>query len=112
LAAPDAAKLPSATAFVAAYRKRFNADIGAYSANAYTAAMIEIAAIGKAIKDDGGTTPTRAAVLSNVAATTGFASPIGTVGFDANGDTTAPILTLKQVVHGKPITVAQLTLKT
>jgi branched-chain amino acid transport system substrate-binding protein len=112
LAAPDAAKLPSAQTFVAAYRARFKTDIGAYSANAYTAAMIEIAAIAKAIADDGGTTPTRAAVLKNVAATTGFASPIGTVGFDKDGDTTAPILTLKQVVHGKPVTVSQLTLKT
>jgi branched-chain amino acid transport system substrate-binding protein len=111
VAAPDATKLPSAQAFVAAYRKRFNTDVGAYSANAYTATKIELAALAKAIADGGGTMPTRAAVLKNVAATSGFKSPIGTVGFDSNGDTTAPILTLKRVVNGKPVTDAQLTLK-
>jgi branched-chain amino acid transport system substrate-binding protein len=111
VAAPDATKLKSAQTFVAAYRKRFGTDVGPYSANAYTATEIELAAIAKAIKDGGGTMPTRAAVLKNVAATTGFASPIGTVGFDANGDTTAPILTLKRVVNGKPVTDALLTLK-
>ncbi|HTW82925.1 MAG TPA: branched-chain amino acid ABC transporter substrate-binding protein [Candidatus Sulfotelmatobacter sp.] len=110
LAAPDAAKLQTAAQFVAAYRKRFKADIGAYSANAYTAAQIEIAAIAAAIKADNGAMPTRAAVLANVAATKDFPSAIGTISFDANGDTTAPILTLKQVVGGKPITRAQLVL--
>jgi len=112
IAAPDAAKLPSASAFVAAYRKRFGSDIGAYSANSYTAAKIEIAAIAKAIQDDGGKLPSRADVLKNVAATNGFASPIGTIGFDADGDTTAPILTLKRVQNGQPVTYDQLVLKT
>ncbi|HZO94919.1 MAG TPA: branched-chain amino acid ABC transporter substrate-binding protein [Candidatus Baltobacteraceae bacterium] len=112
IAAPDAAKLPSASAFVAAYRKRFGSDIGAYSANSYTAAKIEIAAIEKAIAANGGKMPTRADVRNEVAATKGFASPIGTIGFDADGDTTAPILTLKKVQDGKPITYDQLVLKT
>jgi branched-chain amino acid transport system substrate-binding protein len=110
LAAPDATKLQSAQAFVAAYRKRFKSDIGGYSANAYTATKIELAAIAAAIAANNGAYPTRAAVLANVAATKDFTSPIGQVGFDANGDTTAPILTLKQVIDGKPITRAQLTL--
>ena len=110
-AAPDATKLGSAKDFVAAYKKRFNADVGPYSANGYTAAMIEIAAIRKAIDDGGGKMPTRADVLRNVAATKDFQSPIGTVGFDANGDTTAPILTLKKVTNGQAVTVDQLTLK-
>jgi branched-chain amino acid transport system substrate-binding protein len=112
IAAPDAAKLPSATAFVAAYRKRFGTDIGAYSANSYAATKIEIAAIAKAIQQNGGKMPTRADVLKNVAATSGFGSPIGTIGFDADGDTTAPILTLKKVQNGQPATYDQLTLKT
>ena len=38
--------------------------------------------------------PTRADVLKNVAATRDFDTPIGKIGFDANGDTTSPILTL------------------
>jgi len=111
-AAPDASKLPSAKDFVTAYKARFNSDVGPYSANAYTAAKIEIAAIEKAINDDGGKLPTRADVLKNVAATTNFASPIGKIGFDANGDTTAPILSLYKVAGGKRVLVEEITVKT
>lgn len=110
-AAPDASRLPAAKDFVAAYKKRFGSDVGPYSANAYAAAQIEIAAIEKAIKDNGGALPTRADVLKNVAATRDVATPIGKVGFDADGDTTAPILTLKKIEGGKGITVDQITLK-
>jgi branched-chain amino acid transport system substrate-binding protein len=111
-AAPDVTKLPSAKAFVAAYKTRFGSDVGAYSANSYAATEILIAAIEKAIKDDDGKMPTRADVLKNVAATNDVDTPIGKVGFDANGDTTAPILTLKRLsAGGKTETVDQLTLK-
>lgn len=110
-AAPDVTKLPAAQSFVKAYRARFHADVGAYSANAYAAAEIEIAAIAKAIKDENGGMPTRADVLRNVAATSDFETPIGKVGFDSSGDTTAPMLTLKELEPGgKTLTVAQLTL--
>ena len=111
-AAPDAAKLPSAKTFVQAYKARFNGDVGPYSANAYTAAKIEIAAIEKAINDNGGKLPTRADVLKNVAATKNFDSPIGKIGFEANGDTTAPILTLFKVQSGKRVTVATIPVTT
>ncbi len=110
-AAPDATKLPSAKSFVTAYKARFNSDVGPYSANAYAAAQIEIAAMQKAIADDGGKMPTRADVLKDVAATHDFDSPIGKIGFDANGDTTAPILTLFQVRGGKRVTIDQITVK-
>ena len=110
-AAPDAAKLPSAKTFVDAYKARFKSDVGPYSANAYTAAKIEIAAIEKAINDNGGKMPTRADVLKNIAATTNFDSPIGKQGFDANGDTTAPILTLFKVQGGKRVTVDTIAVK-
>ncbi|HEY6237224.1 MAG TPA: branched-chain amino acid ABC transporter substrate-binding protein [Candidatus Elarobacter sp.] len=111
-AAPDAAKLPSAKTFVDAYKARFKSDVGPYSANAYTAAKIEIAAIEKAVADAGGKMPTRADVLKNIAATTNFDSPIGKQGFDANGDTTAPILTLFKVQGGKRVTVDTIVVKT
>jgi branched-chain amino acid transport system substrate-binding protein len=111
-AAPDATKLASAKAFVAAYRKRFNGDVGPYSANAYTATKIEIAAIEKAINDNGGKMPTRADVLKNVASTSNFDSPIGKIGFDAAGDTTAPILTLLHVENGKFVTIDEIPVKT
>ena len=58
VAAPETSKLPSATAFVKAYEKRWNTDVGPYSANAYTAAEIEIAAIEKALAANGGKMPT------------------------------------------------------
>jgi branched-chain amino acid transport system substrate-binding protein len=111
-AAPDADKLPSAKAFVAAYKARFNSDVGPYSAPAFAATQIIVAAIEKAVKDDGGKMPTRADVLKNIAATSDLPTVIGKVGFDANGDTTAPILTLKRMVAGgKTETVTQITLK-
>lgn len=111
-AAPDAAKLPSAKNFVEAYQARFKSDVGPYSANAYAATQVLIAAIEKAIKDDAGKMPTRADVLKNVAATSGLETPIGKIGFDAAGDTTNPTLTLKKMVAGgKTQTVDQLTLK-
>ncbi len=111
-AAPDAEKLPSAKAFVAAYKARFKSDVGPYSANAFAATQIIIAAIEKALKENGGKMPSRAVVLREIAATRDFPTPIGTIGFDANGDTTAPILTLKRLLAGgKTVTVSQLTLK-
>src|ERR1700716_2867393 len=110
-AAPDADKLPSAKTFVDAYKARFKSDVGPYSANAYAAVKIEIAAIEKAIADNGGKMPTRADVLKNVAATTNFDSPIGKIGFDANGDTTSPTLSLLKVQGGKAVTIDAITVK-
>ncbi len=53
--------------------------------------------------------PTRAEVLKNIAATKNFDSPIGKVGFDANGDTTAGILSLYKILDGKAQFVDQVT---
>jgi branched-chain amino acid transport system substrate-binding protein len=111
VAAPETSKLASAAAFVAAYKKRWNTDVGPYSANAYAATQIEMAAIQKAAAANGGKAPTRAAVLAIVAATKNFASPIGAIGFDANGDTTAPILSVYRIASGKPVFVEQIVLK-
>jgi branched-chain amino acid transport system substrate-binding protein len=111
VASPDVTKLPSAKKFVQAYQAQFKSNVGPYSANAYTAAQIEIAAIEKAIKDNGGKMPTRADVLKNIAATNNFNSPIGKVGFDANGDTTSPVLTLLHIENGKPTVVDVIQLK-
>jgi branched-chain amino acid transport system substrate-binding protein len=89
------------SSFTAAYRKRFGVDVGAYSANGYAAAAVAIAAIEKAITANGNKIPTRAAVLQNVAATSGVDTPIGVVGFDKNGDTTNPALSLYEISDGK-----------
>jgi branched-chain amino acid transport system substrate-binding protein len=111
VAAPETSKLPSAANFIVAYRKRWNTDVGPYSANAYVAANIEIAAIEKAIAADGGKMPSRADVLRLVAATSNFPSPIGPVGFDKNGDTTNPILSIYKIANGKPVFVDQINLQ-
>jgi len=111
VAAPETSKLASATAFVAAYKKRWGSDVGPYSANAYAAANVEIAAIKKALAAAGNKMPARADVLKNVAATTGFPSPIGAIGFDKNGDTTNPILSLYKIAGGKASFVDQINLK-
>src|SRR6202790_2292945 len=112
VAAPETSKLPSAKDFIAAYKARFKSDVGPYSANAYTAAKIEIAAILKALAANGNKLPSPADVLKNVAATANFDSPIGKVGFDANGDTTAPILSFYKNSGGKAQFVNQINLKT
>ncbi len=101
VAAPELSKLPSAKTFLAAYQARWNSPVGPYSANGYTAAKIEIAAIEAGIKAGGNKAPARADVLAAVAKTKGFASPIGVIGFDAAGDTTAPILSAYKIVNGK-----------
>ena len=110
-AAPEASKLASAQTFITNYKARFNEDVGPYSANSYAATKIIIAAIAKGIKDNGGKVPSRADVLKNVQATTNFDTPIGKVGFDKNGDTTAPILTIKKIVDKKAVFVDQIILK-
>jgi len=111
VAAPEATKLSSATAFVAAYKKRWGSDVGPYSANAYAAANIEIAAIEKAMAANGNKVPSRSDVLADVAKTSDFPSPIGPIGFDANGDTTNPILSIYKIANGKPVFVDQISLK-
>jgi branched-chain amino acid transport system substrate-binding protein len=111
VAAPDATKLASAKDFVAAYQARFKSNVGGYSASAYAATKVLIAAIDKAITDNGGKMPTRAQVLTNVAATKSFPSPIGDVGFNEYGDSLNPALTLQEVQNGKVVTVDVISVK-
>jgi len=111
VAAPNAQKLPSAQQFVKDYQARWNAPVGPYSASAYAAAQVAIAAIAKAISAGGNKMPTRAAVLRNVAATNGLKTPIGTIGFDRDGDSTSPVLSLWTIRNGKATFVNQLYLK-
>jgi branched-chain amino acid transport system substrate-binding protein len=111
VAAPDATKLASAKTFIAAYEARFKQPVGGYSASAYAATNVLIAAIAKAVSADGGKMPTRAEVLANVAATKDFASPIGPIGFNALGDSLNPALTLQEVQGGKVVTVDVISIK-
>jgi len=110
VAAPEATKLPSAASFLAAYKKKYDQPIGAYSANGYAAAQVAIAAIAKAIGSANGAEPTRAAVLANIASSA-VQTPIGLVKFNANGDTASPIISLYEIKGGKQTFVRQLNLK-
>jgi len=111
VAAPETSKLASAKAFIAAYKKRFNANPGPYSANAYAASQVIIGAVLKGIKDGNGKLPTRLEVRQNVASTRNLDTPIGKIGFDGNGDTTAPILSFYSIKNGKAQFVNQINLK-
>lgn len=111
VAAPDVATSPRAKDFLTAYEDRWKAPAGPYSANAYTAANVLIAAIGEAIGAAHGKMPTRDAVRSFVASTAGFDSPIGTIQFDRSGDITENTLSLYQIKGGKTLLVSQVTTK-
>jgi len=114
VAGPDATKLDSAKQFVADYKAAYNADPGAYSANAYDAMSILLQATKKAIDDNGGTLPTdpkalRAAVVKDVAGID-YQGAIGHTTFDSNGDTTNIVLTLFETVKGKWTAISNVTL--
>ena len=111
LSSPDVTRLPGAAKFVETYKARFKDDPGPYSANGYTAAKIIIAAIEKTISAGNGAPPTRGQVLKNVAETRDFPTPVGAIGFDKYGDTTAPILSLYEVKSSRAEFISQIDLK-
>ena len=94
VAGPYPQKLSTAATFLTDYKSKYGEDAGAYSAQAYDAAAIIIAAISRAIDDAGGNTPTRDQVTAEVAKTKNFKGVIGTSSFDSNGDTSLKIITV------------------
>ncbi len=112
LAAPNAERLPAARAFLKAYTARYHEPIGPYSANAYAAAQVAIAAIERAIAAGGGAMPARARVLAQVAATDNLQTPIGPVSFDAAGDIQNPVISLYGFKNGAPYFISQSNLTT
>ncbi len=100
LIAPDVERFPPARAFRSAYRARFGSEPGNYSAGAYAAARVALAAIRRAAATDR-SGPGRATVLDAVARTAGLDTPIGLVAFDAAGDLREPIVSLYRVHGGK-----------
>lgn len=94
VAGPYAQKLASAATFLTDYKTKYGEDSGAYSAQAYDAAGVIIAAISRAIDDAGGNMPTRDQVTAQVAKTHGYSGVIGTTTLDASGDTTLKIITI------------------
>ncbi len=98
VAAVDATQNPDAKATIDAFKKAFakKDDFGAYTMPAYDATKILIAAIGRAIDDAGGKKPTREQVRAQVAKTANYNGTLGLTSFDANGDTSAKIITIYQ----------------
>jgi branched-chain amino acid transport system substrate-binding protein len=101
-AGADAGQISSAASIIADFKKSFTGanDYGAYTMSAYDAAAIEIAAIKKALdagKDPKKISDFREAVRANVASTNNFQGVLGTVTFDASGDTSAKIISVYAV---------------
>ncbi|HMA34530.1 MAG TPA: branched-chain amino acid ABC transporter substrate-binding protein [Chloroflexia bacterium] len=99
VAAVNANLLPDSKSFIDAYKAAYASDQWqgvpqAYSANAYDATNIIIAAMKTAGKKD------RAAIAAAIAATKDFKGAIGTTSFDANGDTTNRWISIYQVKGG------------
>jgi branched-chain amino acid transport system substrate-binding protein len=98
-AGADATQVPGAASAIAAFRKAFPGanDFGGYTMQAYDATNALMAAIGRAIKGNGGNSPTREQVRAEMAKTKGFVGVIGTYDFDANGDTNLKVVSIYQV---------------
>ena len=101
LIAPDVNRLPGARGFVAAYRARFHADPGQYSAGAYAAATVALEAVRAALAAHPGRSPDRADVLARIARTDLRITPVGPVSFDRAGDLRDPIVSLYRVSGGR-----------
>jgi branched-chain amino acid transport system substrate-binding protein len=98
-AGADAGQISSAAPVIADFKKFFTGanDYGAYTMSAYDAASIEIAAIKKVLdagKDPKSINAFREAVRAAVAQTSQFAGVLGATTFDANGDTSAKIISV------------------
>ena len=98
-AGADATQVPGAAASIAAFRKAFPGanDFGGYTMQAYDATNALMAAMGRAIKGNGGNMPTREQVRAEMAKTKGFVGVIGTYDFDENGDNSLKIVSIYQV---------------
>jgi branched-chain amino acid transport system substrate-binding protein len=94
----------SAAGMISAFKTAYPAaaDFSSYSVVAYDAAAIVYAAIDRAIKANGGKLPLRAEVVTQLAATQGFAGATGTIGFDAAGDTTHRVLSVYAAPGSRP----------
>jgi len=84
---------PAIKKLVAAYENVYPkaSDVSIYTFAAYDCARILIDAIGRAIRKNGGTRPTRAQVVAAIAETNNFIGVTGTYSFDNNGDALSPL---------------------
>jgi branched-chain amino acid transport system substrate-binding protein len=90
-ASTDVYLRPSAATFAQAYRDRYGELYSIYTAEAYDAANILIAACAAAIR------PERSLVLEQVAQTKNFSGASGTITFDKYGDRLNPQISMYKV---------------
>jgi branched-chain amino acid transport system substrate-binding protein len=93
---PYPAVLRGAQGFIRDYQKLYGHEVGAFSLQAYDATRLLIAAIARAIDDAGGQLPTRDQVLKEVSLTRDYRAAMGTMSFDARGDTSLRLVTAYQ----------------
>ena len=93
---PYPAALRTAQGFIRDYKTAYGHEVGSFSLPAYDATRLLIAAIGRAIDDAGGALPTRDQVLKQVSATRDYHGAMGTMSFDARGDTNLKLITAYQ----------------
>jgi len=96
---PDVAQVPAAGDFLARYRAFSPRPLGPYTAPAYDATRLLLAAIERAIQASG--RPSRAAVAAGLARTRGFGGVTGEVTFDARGANTAARVYVYRIVDGQ-----------
>lgn len=100
----NASALASAQPTVTAFRSAYPSpdDYSSFTIPAYEATRVLIDAIGRSIDAAGGGIPTREAVRAQMAATSGFASAMGPVGLDGNGDSTLRFVSI-YTTRGTPV---------
>jgi branched-chain amino acid transport system substrate-binding protein len=87
-------------AFKATYRNAW--DYGAYTILAYDATALLYEALDRAIKAAGGKAPARRDVVGQLAATKDFQGVSGPIGFDTDGDTTHPVVSIFESTASDP----------
>lgn len=92
----DASSLASAGPTLRAFHSQFGSTTayGLYTIVAYDATAVLYAAIDRAIQEGGGGAPSRDAIVSHLAQTSGLPGVTGDLGFDAAGDTTNRVVTV------------------
>jgi branched-chain amino acid transport system substrate-binding protein len=90
---PNPASLRPAQGFIRDYKKAYGSEAGTYSLQAYVATNLLVAAIARAIDSAGGMLPTREQVLHEVSVTRDYKGAMGSMGFDALGDTSLKLIT-------------------
>jgi len=90
-----AEKVSGSQATIDAFKKAYpnSSDYGAYTMPAYDATKLLIAAIGRAIKANGGNMPKRQQVLDQMYKTD-YTGVLGHTSFDDKGDTTNKVITI------------------